>query len=74
MDAEFVVDVHPSVDFFAAVAVGFEAVMGFEKLDLGGVFRFLGGRRGLRAGFFRWLLRSLLRLGERKKNGSKQKR
>ncbi len=38
MDAEFVVDVHAGVDFFAAIAVGFEAIMGFEKLDLGGVF------------------------------------
>ncbi len=38
LDAEFVVDVHAGVDFFAAIAVGFEAIMGFEKLDLGGVF------------------------------------
>ncbi len=41
MDAEFVVDMHAGVDFFTAVAVGFEAVMGFEKLDLSGVFHFL---------------------------------
>jgi len=36
-DAEFVVDVHARVHFFAAVAVGFETVAGFEKFDLSGV-------------------------------------
>ena len=36
-DAEFVVDMHAGVNFFAAVAVGFEAVAGFEELDLSGV-------------------------------------
>ncbi len=51
VDAEFVVDVHAGVNFFAAVAIGFEAVAGFEKLDLSGVLKFRGGR-GLRA----WLL------------------
>jgi hypothetical protein len=37
-DAEFVVDMHASVDFFAPVAACFEAVAGFEKLDLSWVF------------------------------------
>src|SRR5438445_12618518 len=40
-DAELVVDVHASVNFLAAVAVGFEAVAGFEKLDLSRVLWFL---------------------------------
>lgn len=44
--AEFVVDAHAGVDFFAGVAVGFEAVFGFEKFDLGGVFFAGGGGRG----------------------------
>ena len=44
-DAEFGVDVHESVDFFAAVAVGLEAVLGFEEFELSGVLRF-SGRRG----------------------------
>ena len=37
-DAEFVVDMDASVDFFPAVAVGFEAVASFEKLDLIRIF------------------------------------
>ena len=41
-DAEFGVDFHASVDFLTAVAIGFEAVAGFEELDLSGVLR-LGG-------------------------------
>jgi hypothetical protein len=35
--------VHAGVDFFAGVAVGFEADFGFEELDLGRVLR-RGGR------------------------------
>ena len=37
-NADFVVDVDAGVNFFARIAVGFEAVMGFEELDLIGVF------------------------------------
>ena len=37
-DAEFVVDVDARVHFFARIAVGFEAVAGFEEFDLIGVF------------------------------------
>jgi len=37
-DAELIVDMDASVDFLPAVAVGFEAVTSFEKLDLIGVF------------------------------------
>ena len=48
-DAEFVVDPDASVDFFSAVAAGFEAVFGFEQLDLRGVFFCFGGPGG------RWL-------------------
>ena len=33
-NAEFVVDVDAGVNFFARIAVGFEAVMGFEEFDL----------------------------------------
>ena len=36
--AEFVVDADAGVDFFAGVAVGFEAVFGFEEFDLRGIF------------------------------------
>jgi hypothetical protein len=64
-DAEFVVDVDPSVDLFAGIAVGFEAVAGFEEFDLIGVLR-LGGSGGLGGGFLGWLLGSLLRLREKK--------
>src|SRR6266851_822001 len=72
-NAEFVVDVDSGVDFLAAVSVGFEAVAGFEQLNLGGVLR-LGGSRGLRALFLGRLLRSLLRLRERENNGGKETR
>ena len=37
-NAEFVVDFDHRVDFFAAVAVGFEADAGFEQFDLCGDF------------------------------------
>ena len=60
-DAEFGVDVDTRVDFFAAVAVGFEAIAGFEKLDLGWILGLLGG-----GGFFGGLLRTLLGLREGK--------
>jgi hypothetical protein len=63
--------VHAGVDFFAAIAIRFEPVTGFEQLDLGGVLR-LGGSRSLRAGFFGWLLWSLLRLSESKNDVGKQ--
>ena len=46
-DAEFAVDVHVGVDFFAAVTVGFEAVAGFEEFELGGVPRVLGRGHGV---------------------------
>jgi len=62
-DAEFTVDVHAGVDFFAGVAVGLEAVLGFEEFELGGVLG-LAGSCGVRGGFFGWLLRSLLGLSE----------
>jgi len=62
-DAQFAVDVHESVDFFAAVAVFLEAVLGFEKLELRGIWS-LGGSWGACGGFFGWLLRSLLGLSE----------
>jgi len=65
---------HTGVDFFAAIAVSFEAVAGFEELDLCGIFCFLGGSRGLHAGFAGWLLGSLLRLRERKNDGGKETR
>jgi len=67
-DAEFGADVDTRVDFLAAVAVGFEAVAGFEELDLGGVFCFLGD-----SGFSGGLLGSLLGLRERK-NRREEKR
>ena len=54
-DAEFGVDVDAGVDFFAAVAVGFEAIAGLEEFDLGGVLFFVGRRCDF--GFF---LRGLL--------------
>jgi hypothetical protein len=38
-DAQFAVDFHAGVDFLAAVAAGFKAIAGFEKLDLGGAIR-----------------------------------
>ena len=65
-NAEFAVDVHAGVDFLTAIAVGFEAVAGFEQLDLGRVLCFL--RRssflGLFVGeLFDWLLSRLLRGG-----------
>src|SRR5258708_6023771 len=60
-DAKFGVDVDAGADFLAGIAVGFEAVAGFEELDLGGVFSFL--RKG---GFFGGLLESLLVLREGK--------
>jgi len=41
-DAEFAVDAHECVDFFAGVAVGFETDFGFKELDLGRILR-LGG-------------------------------
>ena len=49
-NAELAIDVHTGVDFFAAVAVGFEAVAGFEQLNLGGIRFFLG--RGCLFGLF----------------------
>jgi hypothetical protein len=49
-DAELVVDVGASVDFFAGVAVGLEANAGLEELDLGGDFGWGGGLFGLRSG------------------------
>ena len=42
-DAEFAVDVHAGVDFFAGIAVGFETDFSFEELDLSGVLC-CGGR------------------------------
>jgi hypothetical protein len=73
-DAEFVVDMYAGVEFFAAVAVGLEADLGFEELDLSGVLR-LGVGRILRVWFVGQLLRSLLCLCERKmKNRGEQKR
>jgi hypothetical protein len=36
--AEFVVDLDAGVNFFAAVAVRFEADAGFQQFDLGGDF------------------------------------
>ena len=42
-DAEFVVDVDAGVDFFAGVAVGFKADVGFEEPDLSwNLVRFFG--------------------------------
>ncbi len=67
-DAEFGADVDTRVDFLAGIAIGFEAVAGFEELDLGGVFDFLR-----RSGFFGGLLGSLLGLRERK-NRREEKR
>ena len=64
-DDKLVVDAHASVNYIAAVAIGFEADARFELLDLCGVlwsargsrlFRFFGGR------LFRWFSRLL---GER---------
>lgn len=43
-NAEFAVDADAGVDFFAGVAVGFEADFGFEELDLGGGFGYGGCR------------------------------
>ena len=40
-DSEFGVDMNESVDFFAGVAVGLEAVLGFEEVELSGVWRLL---------------------------------
>ena len=70
-NAEFAIDAHAGVDFFAAIAVGFEADLGFEELDLSGGLRF-GGSRGLRAGFFGWLWGCLLRLRGRKNKGGEE--
>ena len=42
-DAEFAIDVHAGMDFFAGVAVGFETDFSFEELDLSGVLC-CGGR------------------------------
>ena len=70
--AEFIVDVDAGVDFLAAVAVGLEAVAGFEELNLRGVFRF-GRSGGFLAGSLGLLLRRLLRVRKRS-NGSKETR
>jgi len=37
-DTELVVDVHAGVNFFAGVAIGFEAIARFKEFDLIGVF------------------------------------
>ena len=37
-DTELVVDMHAGVNFFAGVAIGFEAIVRFEEFDLIGVF------------------------------------
>jgi len=65
-NAELAIDVHAGVDFLAAVAVGFEAVAGFEQLDLGRVLCFLRRSSFLGlfvGGLFDWLLSRLLRGG-----------
>jgi len=69
-DAEFVVDVHPGVDFFAGIAVGFKAGASFEEFDLSRVFWFLGQNR-LFEFFVSRLLGGLLRL--RKNNDDKKR-
>ena len=69
-NTEFVVDVHAGVNFLAAVAVGFEAVTGFEEFDLSRVFWFLGQNR-LFGFFVSRLLGGLLRL---RKNSDDKKR
>ncbi len=72
-NADFVVDVDAGVNFFARIAVGFEAVMGFEELDLIGVFCPPG-----QSCFFGLLVdrlfRSLLGLRKRKNSGGKEAR
>jgi len=60
-NAEFAVDADEGVDFFAGIAVGFEADFRFEELDLGGSFRgcecWVGLRGpGLRRSRQRWIL------------------
>jgi len=60
-DAEFGVDVHAGVDFFARIAVSLESVFGFEELELSGVWG-LGRGCGFSFRFCSMLLRSLLRL------------
>ena len=75
LDAEFVVDVHASVDFLAAIAVGFEAVAGIEELDLSGVLCFLRGNGFFNVflgRFFRWLRRNLLRERDAYPRGGQQ--
>jgi hypothetical protein len=42
LDTEFVVEVDAGVDFLAGIAVGLEAIVGFEEFDLRGAFGFLG--------------------------------
>ena len=71
-NAEFVVDVHASMNFLAAVAVGFEAIARFEQFDLIGVSLRLAGSRSLRAGFLNGLLWSLLGLSEGNQNAGKK--
>ena len=61
------------MDFVAAIAVGFEADLGFEELDLSGVFLLFGWNRGVSAGFLGWSFGSLLGLGDRK-NRCQEKR
>ncbi len=57
--AQFVVDLDAGMDFFAGVAVGFEADAGFEQLDLRRELGLLGsGELGAR--FFGGFLRCLL--------------
>ena len=41
-NTEFAVDFDEGVNFLAGIAIGFEAVFGFEELDLSGVWRFGG--------------------------------
>ena len=67
-DAEFVVDAHKGVNFLAAVAVGFEAVVRFEQFDLIGVLLRLGGSWSLRIGFLDRFLWNLLSLSEGNKD------
>ncbi len=63
---KFAIDLHPRMDFLAAVSVPFEADLGFEQFDLRGEFGGSGGR-GLfhltLSGLLRWLLRGFLRAG-----------
>ena len=51
VDTELVVDFDDGVDFFAAIAVGFEAHAGFEQAELGGEL-WVGRRLRLPVFFF----------------------